>query len=231
MRTKVLLCAAALAASVASSMADGNVYSINVVGYVNLTMNQGPARYTCFANPMDNSALQTGGNNLTNFFLNPPVGSTIAPYNQSTAQYGSPAAYTSGKSGASWGNTFDLPPGTAFMFGNPASTNMVVTFVGQVQQGTSIPVATIQAGKHALLGSPVPIGGDLTNSIIGLVPHVGDQIALYTSSVGQWGSVSAYTSGKSGASWAPNIQIGPGVGFLYYNSGAQITWTSNFTVQ
>ena len=38
MRTKVLLCAAALAASLATSMADTNVYSINVVGYVNKTV-------------------------------------------------------------------------------------------------------------------------------------------------------------------------------------------------
>src|SRR3954470_8755678 len=36
MRTKALLCAAALAAGAATSMAQSNVYSLNVVGYYNV---------------------------------------------------------------------------------------------------------------------------------------------------------------------------------------------------
>jgi hypothetical protein len=83
-----------------------------------------------------------------------------------------------------------------------------------------------------MVGSPVPIGGDLTNSIVGLTPAVGDSISLYTPATAQWASpISAYTSGKGGNSWSSNLQIAPAQGFLYYNPGAAKTWVSNFTVQ
>src|SRR5690348_15250407 len=63
MRTKALLCAAALlAAGVATSMAQSNVYSLNVVGYVNVRMNQG---LTMIANPLD-----AGNNTVSNVFKN-----------------------------------------------------------------------------------------------------------------------------------------------------------------
>ena len=41
MRTKALLCAAALAAGTAASMAQSNVYSLNIVGYVNVPLTSG----------------------------------------------------------------------------------------------------------------------------------------------------------------------------------------------
>src|ERR1700730_12330845 len=60
MRTKTLVCAAALmAAGVATSMAQSNVYSLNVVGYINITF---PAnKYTLTANQLvqTNSQVQT----------------------------------------------------------------------------------------------------------------------------------------------------------------------------
>ena len=67
MRTKTTLVAAAiLAAGIASSMAQANVYSLNVVGYVNVTV-QGGGAYNLIANPLNN----TTGNTLTNIFSGP----------------------------------------------------------------------------------------------------------------------------------------------------------------
>jgi len=232
MRTKVLICAAALAASIASSLAQ-NVYSLNVVGYVNQTLVAG--KYTLIANPLDATMGGTvvGGNNVSNLFPVVPNGSTILPFNPATAQFGTPASYSVGKSGVgAWVNTFDVPPGLGVMFNNPATTNMVVTFVGQVVQGPYT-VATLGAGRNTLVGSPVPIGGDLTNSVVGLTPHNGDTISTFNSATAQWASPSsAFTVGKSGVgTWTANLQIGPGQGFLYYNPGAANTWVSSFTVQ
>jgi hypothetical protein len=232
MRTKVLICAAALAASLASSMAQ-NVYSLNVVGYVNYTLNAG--KYTCIANPLDATmgATVPGGNNVTNLFPVVPSGSQILPFTVATAQWGTPAAYSINKSGVGvWANPFDMPPGLGVMFYNPATTNAVATFVGQVQQG-SFPVTTLAATKSSIVGSPVPIGGDLTNSIVGLTPHTGDSIQLFSSATAQWvAPVSSYSVNKSGVGiWSQNLQIAPGTGFLYYNGSAANAWTCNFTVQ
>ena len=67
MRTKVLLCAAALAASLASSMAQ-NVYSLNVVGYYNVTIPQNGLY-------MIANQLNTTNNTLDNVFANVADGS------------------------------------------------------------------------------------------------------------------------------------------------------------
>jgi hypothetical protein len=50
MRTKALLCTSAVAAGVATSMAQPNVYSLNVVGYVNVPI-QGGVSFNLLANP------------------------------------------------------------------------------------------------------------------------------------------------------------------------------------
>jgi hypothetical protein len=221
-----------MAASLASSMAQ-NVYSLNVVGYANVTLNHNG--FTLFANPMDGTMGGTvpTGNNLTNFFTGVPANSTIYPFIPSSASYGNPALFSVGKSGVGvWSGVFDVPPGTGFMFKNPATTNAVITFVGQVQQGAAIPVTTLLAGKSTMVGSPVPIGGNLTNSIVGLTARNGDSITTYDT-VASWGNPSAFTVGKSGVGvWTANLQIGVGQGFLYKNgSTAANTWTANFTVQ
>ena len=232
MRTKVLIAAAVLAASLASSMAQ-NVYSLNVVGYANVTLTHGG--FTMVANPLDGTMGGTvpGGNNLTNFFTSVPASSAIYPFVSSSASFGNPATFSVSKTGVGgWAGAFDVPPGTGYMFKNPATTNAVITFVGQVQQGAAIPVTTLLASKAAMVGSPVPIGGDMTNSIIGLTPHAGDQITLYTTGTG-YGNPAAYSVSKTGVGgWSTMLQIGVGQGFLYKNgSTANNTWTANFTVQ
>src|SRR5262245_9396280 len=71
MRTKTLLCAAALAAGVATSMAQSNVYSLNVVGYVNVTT-LGGGNFNMMANPLNNT-----NNSLTNLFAVAQDGDSI----------------------------------------------------------------------------------------------------------------------------------------------------------
>src|SRR5436309_353228 len=63
MRTKVLLGLAVLAAGAATSMAQSNVYSLNIVGYCNVPVKGG---YSFLSNPLDN-----GNNSATTLFPNP----------------------------------------------------------------------------------------------------------------------------------------------------------------
>src|ERR1700735_871929 len=73
MRTKTLLLTAALvAAGVASSMAQSNVYSLNVVGYVNVTVSPG---YNLVTTPLDDGA----GDLLTNVIGGSSATATALP--------------------------------------------------------------------------------------------------------------------------------------------------------
>src|SRR6185369_17551314 len=60
MRTKLLAAAAILAAGIASSMAQSNVYSLNVVGYVNRTF-VGGGLFSLTANPLNTTNNTLGG--------------------------------------------------------------------------------------------------------------------------------------------------------------------------
>jgi len=244
MRTKVLLCAAALAASLASSMAQ-NVYSLNVVGYVNVTLPAG--KYTCVANPLDASMGGTiaTGNDMTNLFnintsVNLANGSKFQQFIPAANDYGAIINYSSGTK--KWGSNFSMPPGTAAMFYNNGASDTVVTFTGQVPQG-SYNVTTFASGKFAFGGSPVPIGGDVTNSTtaswtngtvvskIGLVPANGDTIATFNSAVNDWNAVTKWSTGTKKWSSAASSTVGVGQGFMYYNNGASANnWVSSFTV-
>jgi hypothetical protein len=234
MRTKVLLCAVALAASLASSMAQ-NVYSLNVVGYVNVTV---PASQNAvIANPLDASmgGTITGGNQISNLFStasgNIANGSQIYTYNPATANWNSPIKYSTLTS--KWASTFNMPPGSAcYYFNNSPTTPTVITFVGQVEQGPYA-VATIPVGQNALLGSPIPIGGDITNSTtaVGLVPSNGDQLYTFNPATVNWNAPSKFSTLNH--KWTVDYQIAPGQGFFYFNNSPTTanTWVSNFTVQ
>jgi len=229
MRTKVLLCAAALAASLASSMAQ-NVYSLNVVGYVNVTL---PSfSFTCVANPLDATlgGTQPGYNDITNLFQGVNGGSFIQTFNSGLNDYDNTSPNYSGRS-STWSSQLTMPPGLGVMYYNGGASDTVVTFVGQVEQGT-YSVANLGAFAFAMVGSPVPIGGDLTNSTtyVGLAPAGGDLVQTFNNNpaVNDWNTAVSW-SGRS-STWGGPMPVAPGQGFLYYSTTAN-AWTSNFTVQ
>jgi len=235
MRTKVLLCAAALVASLASSMAQ-NVYSLNVVGYVNVTL---PShQFTAVANPLDASMGGTiaTGNDMTNLFniaTTPGLagGSTIQQFSSALNDYTAAISYVA--LSKKWGSNFSMPPGKAVLFNNNGASDVVVTFTGQVPQGT-YNVATLGSHQFTLVGSPVPIGGNITNSttVVGLVPSGGDTVATFNSALNDWNPATAWVqlSKKWGNTASSTIAVGQG--FLYNNNGASANnWVSNFTVQ
>src|ERR1035441_715219 len=71
MRTKALLGLAALAVGLSTSMAQ-NVYSLNVVGYINITVGAG---YTLCANQLNN-----GTNGINDVLANPPGGALVLTF-------------------------------------------------------------------------------------------------------------------------------------------------------
>jgi len=144
MRTKALLLTAALGlASVATSMAQ--VYSQNVVGYINLTLRPG---FNLVANQLNASP----NNQLGSVFPNAPADSQIQLFANNN--------YTSFfHDGSGWidfdGNpaTATVSPGEGFFFFNPGATPLTTTLVGEVRIGNGLTV-------------PVPPGFSLISSIV-----------------------------------------------------------------
>lgn len=220
MRTKTTLAAAAiLAAGLASSMAQANVYSLNVVGYVNKTYDAGVAY-------MVSSPLSNGGNTLKDIIPTPPGGSFVFRWDFAAQDIsGTPDEYNAGL--GTWGPNPVIAPGQGFLF-VPAAT-FVNTYVGEVRQGASGNVQILGGGAE-MIGSPVPIAGN-ENVIMANYPAIGGDFIFLWELAAQniYGTPSEYNAGL--ATWSAGaVPIGLADGFLLVRNGGPVTWVRNFIV-
>jgi hypothetical protein len=216
MKTQTLLiAAAALVAGVMSSHAQ--VYSQNIVGYVNVTLVGG--QNNLIANQLDLDGTGTNNTLASVFGTSLPNNATLSAWNGS----GFDTATYSTSSG--WSTTSDkfvneaLQPGVGFFIKTKASTN--VTFVGNVLIGTNtVPVV---AGVSVL--SPLdPIAGtlDTTNRF----PIANNN----TVNVFNGSGFTSYTFSATGG-WTPSdpqLTIGQSV---FVNIKKSTNWTQILNVQ
>lgn len=208
MKTKTLLiAAAALAAGVISSQAQ--VYSQNIVGYVNGVNT--PSQYSAFCNPLD--AGTVGGNNLTNVCAAVPKGGQVLLWRPSSGSY---ASYTRNAITGAWpagADTNIIYPGQGF-FVKTASL-ITNTWVGNVSGGAnSTNTIALTAGVYQYVSSPLPIAGNLTdvgtNTLnLGVVLAKGSQVLAWTGSQWQTATKNAITG-----VWNTNLFINVGQGFM-----------------
>jgi hypothetical protein len=225
MRTKTLICAAALVAAGAfSAMAQSNVYSLNVVGYVNVPT-VGGGNFTMIANPLNNA-----NNGLTNLFSVAQDGDSIFTWDASIQDLGG-TIYTYSTFSHTWDNNRAFRPGEALFYLN-SGNNATNTFVGDVVQGSyTNPVPIVGAGSFNGIASSVPIGGSFTNATVGIIPRDGDSVFTWDPpSQDLAPTIATYSTFSS--SWDNTaININPGIGFFYLGSGPnQNPWVRNFTV-
>jgi hypothetical protein len=226
MRTKTLLLTAALgAASLATSMAQ--VYSVNSVGYINLSL---PAGYSLIANQ-----LNTGNNGLNAVLPSVPVESlvlTFANNNYNTDIF----------DGTAWldnatGNptTTTVEPGKGFFVFNPTAGNVVATLVGEVPQGPSLSVSLPPGYK--LISGIVPQELSLTTA--NGFPQVAEMQYQTYIRAGQPGGPGYDVLINDGTQWLDNDTGDPadararvGEGFFIFNPSATTTynWTRCFNV-
>jgi hypothetical protein len=212
MRTKTLLCAAALAAGVATSMAQSNVYSLNVVGYVNTPLvGSGAGLFQMVANPL----------NATNNTIGALI--TAAPDFTTLYKWNGSGFDTANFFLGSWDNPgFTLNPGEgAIMQSTAPWTN---TFVGEVLQG-SLTNSTTASG-FSIRASKVPQAGTLT--ALGLPgANFSDFDSVYQfNTVSQGYDIHNWFLG----SWDSEPTLAVGESF-WINSAAPVVWVRNFTVQ
>jgi len=246
MRTKTILLSALLGAiGSVSVMAQTNVYSLNAVGYINVTCVPGYSIISCPLICSPDNTLNTVMNNsngaLTGsfvYFYNPSTGGYEIDEAESTSGRG----YSGSPQGWAAGGTNVLAPGVACWFGNNGSSNLVLTFVGTVPTG---PVTNVLTPGFTLVSTAVPASGDIiTNSLMNLTNYnLGDWV--YTWAPGPTGPFTTYESGSgrgfSGTGynnqWASPLGdpviSSVGQGFFYYNQSPTSTtvyWVENYSV-
>jgi len=228
MRTKTtILSAVAIAAGILSSQAQSNVYSVNIVGYINSPLKGGVvASYTMVNNPLDNKV----SNTYSNLFGTLPVNSQVVKWNGASFDISSRVAF-----GAGWtptgAQTNTVVPGQGVFVRLPAgSAGFTNTFIGELTPGSYTNV--VLAG-YKLVGSAVPIAGTATElGITAAIPA-----APAGSQVLKWDpNTQAYLTFNRvgfGAGWTPSLpSVGVGEGFFIRNqSGGTINWSQTYTNQ
>lgn len=240
MRTKSFLAAAALiAAGALTSQAQSNVYSLNVVGYVNLTVKPG---YNLLAAQLKNSTGSTAINATLTNVTGLAEGSTFFKWNAGAQDFTEAAVFiATPPDGPAWyfsdfsGPTTDVAArGESFFVFNAGGTDATITLVGEVPQGSdsvSVPnnygflADTVPAVQEVITnGFPVadgstlttfnPLTQDYTEALVGIATPP-DGPAWYLSD------------------FSAQVQFAPAVGqgFLYNTPAGAATWTRNFTVK
>jgi hypothetical protein len=228
MRTKLLATAAILAVGLASSTAQNNVYSLNVVGYVNKTL-VGGGEYTAVANP-----LNTTNNTLAGLFGGAgqglPSTSRVLKWNTTIADFDvyTKTAFGTGWSGPAPGADTSLNPGEGCLVLTPAASGDITnTFVGEVLQGDQT-VAMI-AG-YQLVGNKIPDSGEVTSLQLTNVPTT-SRLLKWNTAAQDWDifTKTAFGTGWSGplGTTPPSLDVGEG---FMLNAVSAFNWVRNFTV-
>jgi hypothetical protein len=212
MRTKTLLLTAALVAvGAASSMAQ--VYSVNAVGYVNVTIKPG---FNLIANPL----VQTV-KTLEALIPNPPDQTVYYKFSYGTG-------YSINTFDLSGVGAWDPNPaenvdlgGGGFLL-NPTASAFTVTFVGDVAQGTL--TNPVGVGFNCI-SSKVPQAGTLTD--LGYTPVDGEVVYTFDAVLGY--TINTYDlSGVGGWDPAePAIAVGEA---FFASSPSAHPWTRAFSV-
>jgi hypothetical protein len=248
----MLIAAAALASTVISS--EAQVYSQNIVGYVNIPAVRGNVN---IANPL----AESNGNSLTNIISNPNTGSG-GPWDYTIVNVWNGTGYTGYTldSGFPTGvadptDNFGVPaptinPGTAFFFVNNTSSSNTVTVVGTVQVsapptgsqtvGTATNTITTNP-SDVLIGSIIPVGGGLSSVLnFNLAGGVPDYTVVNIPKIvnGVLTGFTGYTVDSSFPSGfadptdnfgvpEPIIPVGSGF-FFVNNSGSTVNWVQSY---
>jgi hypothetical protein len=250
MRTKTLALSAMLGLLGSASVMAQNVYSVNAVGYINVTLYPGWNIVTC---PLICSPDNTLNTVLNNGLPNAPYGNAnvyqFRNGSYGAAEFGNPGSASGGWAGG--GADISLNPGSAIWFQNPnavgSGINMTATFVGSVPTTASNPTVMKQVliPGYNLVGSVVPITGDLVTSAVTALTFAasGDYIYFFDPlSVGPnqigyepqnqfAGSAGWSGSGPNAAGNGDPLSTSVTEGFWYNNStAANETWTEVFSI-
>jgi len=214
--TKLLLAAAAIsAAGWITANAQQNVYSQNVVGYINVTIPAG--KMALIANQLWQTNMT-----IEQLLQGVPDGTTVYKY------VGGAWRGYQYLEGIGWdpSGSETVAPGEGIMIKNPSTTQpLTITFVGEVLQGSL--TNQIPAG-YSVKSLMIPVAINQTNRLVeenGFPAQDGDRIFKYTA-----GAYQAYEY-MTGIGWdpgEPSIAVGEA---FFVSKTAPAVWVRNFTIQ
>jgi hypothetical protein len=224
--------AATLAVGAITSQAQ--VYSQNVVGYVNLTVTNG---YSLIANQLDFDGTGTNNTVYTVFGTNWPSSTQILSYTPAggykTATFNSSSHLWTGSAGIVQANQ-QLAVGGGVFIKVPASPNFtnVVTMTGQI-----FPVSATPATGYSLSGTNVvpliagfqivsdafPVAGGI-QTVLGYNPTHSDQVYIYNAGY----STKTFNTGTTWVGGQPVLQVGQAV---YLKAISNTNWTQILNLQ
>lgn len=218
MRTKSLcLAAAALLGGVLVSSAQSNVYSLNIVGYVNVPF-AGNSKFTLVANPLNTT------NNTLDALIKPslPVGGKVLKWNGTSFTSYQRVAFGNGWSPTT-GATATLNPGEGAFVQTPAgSLDITNTFVGEVLTGAQ---TNSYVAGFSLTGNKIADAGLVTDLGLTNVPTNSKILVWNTGSQ----SYNSFQKVVFGSGWSPSVpSISTGQGF-FIQAASPFDWTRNFT--
>jgi hypothetical protein len=184
---------------------DAQVYSANIVGYVNVVCPAG--QLVLVSNPLDN-----GTNTANDLVAGLPNKSQIQLWTGTGFQ-----GYTKGAAGFSPNPS--IPVGTGFFIKSQGAT-VTNTFVGNVvpNPGGNSATNNLPNGTLVLVGSTLPVGGtfnDVGTNTVNLIANLPNksQIQLWSGT-----AFTGFTKGASGFSGTPPLTVGEG--FFIKSQGA-----------
>ncbi len=205
-----------------------NVYSLNAVGYINVTLQPGFNIVSCPLicspdNTLNTLMPETNGQYkaFSVYFLTAGVGYTQTELGQKTT----------------WadGGTNTINPGQAVFINNPSNYAVTVTFVGTVPQVGNYNMTNVLVPGFNLVGSIVPTSGDLVTNPITALTNAAKTDTIYIFdpvSQGYNAPGGTFTAGKNGSFLGGDPTIANvGEGFFYQSFGAgNLNWVENFSV-
>jgi hypothetical protein len=255
MRTKTLALSALLGLLCSASVMAQNVYSVNAVGYINVTLYPGYNIITCPLICSPDNTIATLLNNSAGAYQIPGLHKAIVYSFVNGGGFGnSDTANTAIGGTAGWANngTLTINPGQAVFFYNNQNlvtgSNMYATFVGTVPQNSTPISANFPNGMtnalikgYNLVGSIVPVSGDLvTSPISALTAFNGDYVYVYDplyygAPTNAQGGYSAGQLQYVGGNWIEGDPViaAPYEGFWYHKNTLSSTtnfWVENFSV-
>jgi hypothetical protein len=204
------------------------VYSVNAVGYVNLSL---PVGFSMVANPLDAGA---GNNTVTKLFAPANLSATptscrVYVFNNATGGY-SVATFSSVTS--AWGGAgaaLEIAPGDGVFFQNSTAAALTATFVGEVKQGS---LSTPIPQGFSIKASQVPqaIDPDATTLPASdrLPGAVGDRVYRYNAATGGY---TTFTFSSVTGAWNPSLPtFNVGESFFFQRVNPATAWTRTFSV-
>jgi len=191
--------------------ASAQVYSANIVGYVNYA--QAAGTFDIAANPLNN-----GNNDVSTVFANAASYPNLTIFKRNAAGTGYDFSSFDPDLSA-WTSPLAIAPGDGFWVSTPAGAAFATTFVGEVIQNST---NSLPAG-FSLKGSVFPQGGNLQTDL-GIPAAANDAVYVWNGA----GYTTSINDPDLGTWDIPPV-VKVAQGFWYYNAGAAKSWVKNYT--